>query len=307
MLEPIQVATLVSRLRAALNAIRILPRRLLLATPGVEATVPMLRGVWGAVLHEVDRAAYDRVFDPQTARGEMASPLYLLRPAPAEPEFAPAIEWISLGPALDCDDVLWRAWRLAAEKGLGPQRRPFRIRRCLVLDARGLAVGEESIGNPGGSSAAWPLGEALWPPAEAAEAAATPCRLLFPGPLRLRRHGRLIESPTLPDLVVAACRRVGALLPPAEQAAWQELSGIALAVAREQPAAVWRGQRLDLHRYSARQQAELELHGVCGWLDLPQGPGPVWPLLAAARWLHLGKATALGLGQLLATPLPEET
>ncbi len=35
-------------LTAALATLPILPRRMLLDTPGVEATVPLLRGVWGA-------------------------------------------------------------------------------------------------------------------------------------------------------------------------------------------------------------------------------------------------------------------
>ena len=62
--------------------------------------------------------------------------------------------------------------------------------------------------------------------------------------------------------------------------------------------------RLDLHRYSGRQRAELELRGVAGYLDLPYGPGEVWPQLAAAQWLHLGKGTVMGLGQLIVQPLP---
>lgn len=36
---------------------------------------------------------------------------------------------------------------------------------------------------------------------------------------------------------------------------------------------------------------------MAGELHLPAGPGPLWPLLAAALWLHLGKGTIVGLGQ----------
>lgn len=43
--------------------------------------------------------------------------------------------------------------------------------------------------------------------------------------------------------------------------------------------------------------------GVAGALDLPAGPGPLAPLLAAACWLHLGKGTIMGLGQLRITSL----
>ena len=39
-------------LRELLAQVLVWPRRLLLRTPGLEATVPMLRGVWGAALHD---------------------------------------------------------------------------------------------------------------------------------------------------------------------------------------------------------------------------------------------------------------
>jgi hypothetical protein len=126
-----------------------------------------------------------------------------------------------------------------------------------------------------------------------------PCRLVFPAPLRLMFRKQLIETPTLADIVVAACRRVNAYLPAERQAAWDELGRHALELARRPPARTWTGERLDLRRYSARQHAELELRGVTGSLELPHGPGELWPLLAAATWLHLGKGTVMGLGQLV--------
>jgi hypothetical protein len=45
------------------------------------------------------------------------------------------------------------------------------------------------------------------------------------------------------------------------------------------------------------------MQGVVGTLDLPDGPGPLSPLIAAAQWLHLGKGTVMGLGQLRIIPL----
>ena len=41
---------------------------MLLETPGVEATAPMLGGVWGAALHDLDPAAYAAVFAPNDPR-----------------------------------------------------------------------------------------------------------------------------------------------------------------------------------------------------------------------------------------------
>lgn len=337
---------LADRLSAALSPIHVLPRRMLLDTPGVAATVPMLRGVWGAALHDLDPAAYAAVFGPndpaarspdapwppgnapphRVAAGLPAPALpaaaaapqppgpaggteaaaYLLRPAPPDPQFAPAIEWILIGDATQHDFTLCRAWDIASGLGLGPQRLRFHLRRTVVLRPDGQTVDH---------AAPWPLSDVQWraqahtpglssgrqlPDEPVRERAPDePCRLVFPAPLRLLVRKQLIETPTLADLVVAAGRRVKAYLPAGLRADWDTLCRQALDVARGTPAAAWQGARLDLHRYSGRQHAELELRGVAGYLDLPQGPGELWPLLAAAHWLHLGKGTVMGLGQLV--------
>lgn len=284
------------QMASSLEIVQVLPRRILLDTPGVAATVPMLRGVWGAALHELDGDVYRTVFAPQAEGGEEAASLYVLRPAPPDPDFAPAIEWLSLGAAIASDGVLRRAWDIASGMGLGPQRQRFHIRRVLGFNPDGTASRDEIWGaGTEGPARSWPLSDAAWP---LPDPPATPCRLVFAVPLRLRRHGRLIEEPTLPDLIVAATRRIGAYLPAECRAVWKELSREALELARATPAGPWRGERLDLHRYSASQDAELDLHGVAGSLDLPRGPGELWPLLAAVQWLHLGKSTVMGLGQM---------
>lgn len=339
------IVPFVDRLLSHLSLIHILPRRMLLETRGVAATVPMLRGVWGAALHDLDPRVYACVFGPNDAAGRedaaagpaRSAPLhragtalarmrpgstaphrpapvhaagtavaqYILRPAPADPEFAPAVEWILVGEALQHDFTLCRAWDVASGMGLGPQRLRFHLRRSVALHPDG-----ESVEHTG----PWPLSDARWmscsgdgtplatngfPSAGLREIAPDQhCRVMFPAPLRLMFRKRLIEAPTLPDIVVAACRRAKAYLPADQFAAWDELSREALELARDTPADAWRGERLDLHRYSARQESELDLHGVTGTLDLPAGPGQLWPLLAAAQWLHLGKGTVMGLGQL---------
>src|SRR5207249_1429779 len=78
--------------------VRLLPRLLVLETPGVQATVPLMRGVWGAALHDLDSAAYRTVFNPAPADGP---PGYLLRPAPPDPPPPPPLSWCPLRPALD--------------------------------------------------------------------------------------------------------------------------------------------------------------------------------------------------------------
>jgi hypothetical protein len=119
----------------------------------------------------------------------------------------------------------------------------------------------------------------------------------------MQRDGRLIEHPSLPDLVVAACRRIRCFLPVDQHESWDHVARKALEHSREVPARPWQGERLDLHRYSGRQKAELEMHGVSGYLELPDGSGALRPLLAASQWVHLGKGTVMGLGQLVVQPI----
>src|SRR5437867_2793786 len=98
-------------LLSLLGQVAVLPQQLLLDTPGVRATVPMLRGAWGAALHGLDPAAYHTVFAPD---GRAATPGYLLRPAPPDPATAPSVQWFLFGAALAQDEVLRRAWDVAS-------------------------------------------------------------------------------------------------------------------------------------------------------------------------------------------------
>lgn len=281
--------SLAAALPRFLRHIPLLPRRLLLHTSGVLATVPMLRGTWGAALHDLDPVAYQEVFHP----GEQphAVPAYVMRPAPPDPQFAPALDWILIGPAIAHDATLRRAWDIASGMGLGPERRRFHLRDCRLLDPAGQSTA--NMTDPWHNAAPWTLDRARWP----LDDPHTPCRLTFFAPLRLLRQKRLIERPTLADLTVAATRRIGAYLPGEHHHGWENLAREALEYSRHVPAGEWAGQRLDLHRYSASQKADLDLRGVAGTLYLPAGPQELAPLLTAALWLGLGKSTILGLGQ----------
>jgi hypothetical protein len=142
------------------------------------------------------------------------------------------------------------------------------------------------------------LGAATWPLPDARAC----CELHFPTPLRLLRRGKLIAQPTLADLIVFVCRRVKSFLHAEYHAAWDDLARVALDLARRTPTQPWRGVPRNLLRYSARQGNEIELRGVSGVLGLPFGPGKLWPLLAAAQWIHVGKGAVLGMGQLVPQP-----
>ncbi|MEW6741235.1 MAG: CRISPR system precrRNA processing endoribonuclease RAMP protein Cas6 [Planctomycetota bacterium] len=304
---------LAKRLQSALRDVVVLPFRMQLETPGVRATVPMLRGVWGAALHDLDADVYREVFAPcptahapaETLAGSVAMvdggtqgdstcirravPGYVMRPAPPDPDFAPALEWILIGEAVRHEHLLRRAWDIASGMGLGPERIRFHMRRVVGLAPSGSVWLHP---NP------WTLDQCVWPLATPD----SPCRFRFSAPLRLLRRESLITGPTLSDLVVAACRRARAFLPAERLDEWADLAREALALSRTIPARPWQGRRLDLHRYSARQCAELDLRGISGALELTEGPGELWPLIVASQWLHIGKGTVMGLGCLQIEP-----
>jgi hypothetical protein len=283
-----------SGLLKILDQVEVLPRRIILRTAERSATVPMVRGVWGAALHALDRAVYAEVFEglgPVHTR----TPKYVLRTAPPNPSGDPAIEWVLIGDAIRHDCILRAAWDVAEEMGLGSQRRPFKIRAMVLLRAIPTHTEKASDHLP------WRLSHASWPLPAFPDR--SPCRLRFPVPLRLIRAGRLIEQPTLPDLLVAGMRRVAPFVIPEQQAVLARFEPEVLAAGRKVPAKPWQGSRLDLVRYSGRQQRALDVHGVAGILELPEGASEAWPLLAAAQWLHLGKGTVMGMGQLIVEPL----
>lgn len=266
-----------------LDEVAILPRRLVLCTPGATPTIPMLRGIWGKALHDLDRLAYHRVFCEGEAGG---TPLYVLR-AHAEGEFGPVVDHVFLGDASRHDRTLLASWMRACEMGLGPGRVPFFL--------RGYPLAPDGERDESGEG--WPLGHAHWPLAGDPES--EPCLLSFPWPLRLLRRKLLVTEPTLPDIIVGICRRVESLLPPGTHDRWRLLAGQCLEIARQTPATAWEGDKAVLSRWSGRQQAEVDLRGVVGGIILPAGPGPLWPLLAAGQWLHVGKGTVMGLGRLM--------
>lgn len=282
---------------ACLSGIPVLPRRIVLDTPGVEAHVPMLRGVWGAALHAASPDAYEAVFTGRRGPDGAHVPGYVLRPAPPDPVESPAVEWLLLGDAVRHDAPACRAWEDALLRGLGPDRRSAQIRSVRILLP---ASTEPLAAMPARDYGIWTLDAVRWP--LQGDPPTTPCRIVFDAPLRLLRKGLLITEPTLADIVLGLCRRISALAHPDALTRLDPLRHSALALAKAVPSAPWAGRRHDLVRYSGNQKAEVDMHGVSGWLDLPAGPGSLWPLLAAGQWLHVGKGTVFGLGQLRIEP-----
>ncbi len=183
-------------------------------------------------------------------------------------------------------DRLWRAWEHTGCQGLGRDRTPFFLDEVRPLAWEGTTLSPGRL-HPG--FGLWPLGD-LDP--------RRPCNLRVWG-LRMFYQRQFVREPNFVDLTMATLRRAEAFLPPeaasrlkADQAAWLE-------IARRHPAGAFRGQPQSFARYSGSQKRRLELPTITGDLPLPQGPGPLAPLFAAAEWLHLGKSTVFGLGRLM--------
>ena len=264
--------------------------RVLLDTCSVRATIPMLRGVWGCAMRDLDMSVYKNVFEgcqsSQTpALGRSALPLYVMRPAPPDPDFSPAVEMLLLGSASEHVSVALEALERAGKAGLGPQRKPFRIRKaCGIL--------------PDGRQVPDPV---TWSASNAAlrllrgEPKSDGLRLEFDAPLRLLRRGKLISEPTFADMAISGLRRLCAF---SSTVFRPDVSVRVLDAAKRLPSSGWFGTRQDLVRWSGRQKSQVEMRGVTGWLELPEGAGPFRPLLAAGEWIHLGKGTVFGLGNL---------
>lgn len=279
------------RLLDLLGRVEIVPSRVLLDTGGVRATAPMLRGVWGRALRRLDMDVYSRVFEGRRTSGRNGAertPLYLIRPAPADPEFAPAMDWTLIGEAVRFGQVLNRAWDVASGMGLGSEREPFTIRQVRWLGTNSYMVSTKQR---------WSLREA----AETMRGALSGSHALelgFDTPLRLLRRGRLIENPTFTDIAVASLRRLRLVI--CEERCDDD-PGLPKAVAEAAgriPCSDWLGRRNDFVRWSGAQKREGDMRGVTGALRLPEGPGILWPLLVVGAWIHVGKGTVFGLGRI---------
>ncbi|MBF0633517.1 MAG: hypothetical protein HQK85_02545, partial [Nitrospinae bacterium] len=144
-------------LKAFLKRITILATRMEIDTSEVFATIPMLRGVWGAALHELDRDIYSKVFADDGEETNNKIPGYTLRPTTPSNDGFPAIEQILIGDAVNHYDALISAWNMASQMGLGKKRIPFTIRKTHFLGCDGRLSSAEN------SKSGWILGNAVWP------------------------------------------------------------------------------------------------------------------------------------------------
>ena len=202
-----------------------------------------------------------------------------------------AFEWLLFGnSALPSEPMLRRAWDIASGMGLEHDRVPFVIRDfCPLYSKVQISLSQSRWINNG----------------------RFPCSLWFPVPLRIQRRKKTILAPNFADLVEAVFFRLTPLVtiatggecPQDLKSVWPHFAADAIAIANQTPQLPWNGERIVHQRYSARQQSEVTQDGVIGHLILPNGPGALWPLMAAASVLHIGKGATFGFGRLVPTPI----
>lgn len=234
---------------------------------------------------------------------------YILHADPAlKPEYAQgetfAVEVRLLEQARLTLPSLVRAADRMARKGVGDHRGAGQgqLSLTLVEDART-------------SEILWMRGEAhlrAWPKMRPLEVPPIPhdpnvgLHLALETPMHLRRDNAEVTELTSEDLVRAAYRRVVSLsllsgrLEHAQRAQFSEM----VAHSKTVPVAESRVSYREESRYSRRQGKRFPLTGFVGELTLGPGWQPLWPLLYAGQYLHLGKHTTHGQGQYRLTPVP---
>lgn len=248
--------------------------------------------------------AYFRFFEDSRPEGETGRdgqagphPYVLdLGPEPA-PRLAPGERYrfglTLLGGAHQLVPYLVVGINRAGQRGLGPRNARFVLAR---LEQEQTLGREDWVPVGGQGTASLDLGETR---AALPEALAGTVTVRVQTPLRLKRHGHLVGPREFsPGLFMEALRlRLTDLaraygdpeagpggLPPENPPA--EAFG--------PPKVTWK----EWTRFSTRQQTRMQMGGLVGGFSADlDALGPWAPFLWFGQWLHLGKATAMGLGR----------
>ncbi len=229
-------------------------------------------------------------------RGAAVPHPFVLSIAPDEPrEYAPG-ETLTLGINLIGDaskplPYLVHALEQAGRRGIGKGNGRFEL---LGVQA------EPDLGRGGWLPVYSPeQGHMNRPPAVSRQWGAPPAgvELTFTTPLRIKRHGKLVGPGefALDHLLQQLSRRfdlLSRLYADHGRPAFSPTAGTSIRLTRS---------RLSWHdwtRYSSRQGDLMHMGGLIGGLVLEgQGLQELWPWLWLGQWLHLGKATSMGLGR----------
>lgn len=121
----------------------------------------------------------------------------------------------------------------------------------------------------------------------------------FITPTRIDLEGKLQNPITFSALVKSANERGRALFWAYKQAEPPWDGKLLLQAARNVNAVNGEQRWLDLQRFSRRQQERLKIGGVVGWTEFTGDDlSPFVPLLRLMEWVHVGKLSTMGLGQI---------
>jgi hypothetical protein len=211
-----------------------------------------------------------------------------------------SLEMALMGQAIDALPWLVQAMRESGRLGMGRDHARFTLVGIEQEEQLGCDRWKRILMENGGVLESLPVVPVVIPP----PASALLIELITP--LRMKRHGRLVGPREFQasDFLRQLLRRtrdiahfhgeaegIGFMLPQSRAEVFDRTATVELR---------WQ----DWARYSSRQKSRLQMGGVTGSLRL-QGETleEWWTLLWYGQWLHLGKATSMGLGQYRIRPL----
>jgi len=225
-------------------------------------------------------------------------PFVLGRPGPPEQLVGTVpLRLVLIGRSIDyLPHVVW-AVHAMSQRGLGAQRRRYRLARLLVQ-------------NEEGGTEVWDFDGRLLVRAgfrryragqDLSDERASRIRLRFLTPLRIRHQRRLCTHLTFPILMTNVLRRLYLLDRFHGDGTWEfehrELIEAAEGVRTVRYNLRWH----DWTRYSSRQDTKMQLGGLIGEVEFEGDLTPFLPYLRVSEEVHVGRNTSFGLGRMSST------
>ena len=194
---------------------------------------------------------------------------------------------------------------IAAERGMGQQRLPARLRRAELVaggggEAQPLFIDGAWQGDPLPGMTLDYAGGLAWAGQVDPGRPVTRLRLSFKSPVKVVLHGKVVGEPHFPSLARAVVRRLRILSEVHGGGEWPQagygpLLDLADGVRLEHHETAW----VSALRHS-QQGGTMPLEGFVGqaWYASSADLRPLLPALWLGQWLHVGKGTVWGNGRL---------
>ncbi len=236
---------------------------------------------------------YHRVFETREPDG--AHGASVARPHPFVLDIPPSprgpVQMLELGitlfePARDAFPFILHGLTRAGRLGIGRDRTPFTLERVLRETTPGSGQWRD-IDDSGGEDTSIPM-----PPPAPRE-----LTIVLETPLRMKQRGRLVGASEFESahFLRQLWRRANELHGPYRNGIdvpLPELKANQIETLDRQLR--WH----DWKRYSSRQRTAMNMGGLVGrWTLRHERLAEWWPMIWHGQWLHLGKATSMGLGR----------